>query len=494
MPNPSLKEIEQEGDLIRRSQLLKRIVKSESLRYEELDCFLRTQIRRSEKKAWRRFCKKILVYLNQQEDQKQAEIVKQSKSRKLRSAVSNSALAEQELPSPFGVPLKFSFYLGLACWIIFLFQTLDQNQGLHTGDESILMASGGLPELEPEKLTDISSVGRLQIVTRLQTLKTKARDPLSGYGGLGRGLRSQSFPVESPSQKAFSRSRSQHGVPLEQGLRPSHQRIDISKILRKAREGEVEFQAIMGGLYVQGEQVEKNYHKAFQWYLRASVQGHAQAQNDLAALYYKGHGVPKDYREAIKWWKLSAEKNYAVAQNNLGYLYEKGQGVEKDNSMAANWYLRAAEQGYHKAQNNLAVMYDQGRGVPELPEAAVQWWLRAAEQDYSKAQNNLGVMYFQGRGVEKDFSEALKWWNLSARHGYARAQNNLGIMYEEGTGVEKDIVMAYAWLSLAFMNGYDQASRWRSELELRMTPVQQAMAQELIYGKIDAIPAPVTDY
>jgi len=476
MPNPSLRELEKEGDLIRRSQILKSIVKSDSTPYEEMEYFLQTQIRSAEKKAWRRFCQKILAYLYQQEDKKLATPGGRVKFK------GRLSISDRAIPSPFGVPLKLIFYLGLACWIVFLFRTLDQNQGFHSEKDSTMMAGAKLQDFETSEQSILDSSPGMHVVTRLQTLKTKARDPLSDSIRPG-ALHSRSSKTLPRSKQASPRLRNQR-----------RKWVDITRILRKAREGHGESQAIMGGLYIQGKQVEKNYHKAFQWYLRASVQGHSQAQNDLAALYYKGHGVPRDHREATKWWKLSAEKNYAVAQNNLGYLYEQGQGVKKDNAIAAKWYLRAAEQGYHKAQNNLAVMYDQGRGVPELPEAAVQWWLRAAEQDYSKAQNNLGVMYYQGRGVEKDYSEALRWWNLSARHGYARAQNNLGIMYEEGTGVEKDVVMAYAWLSLAFINGYNQAGEWRSELELRMTPTQQAMAQELIYGSIDSIPAPVTDY
>ena len=70
----------------------------------------------------------------------------------------------------------------------------------------------------------------------------------------------------------------------------------------------------------------------------------------------------------------------------------------------------------------------------------------AADQGLDRAKYNLGVAYFNGWGVPKDYIEAYAWWNLAA--------------ISDGTAP------------------MTPAKRWRDDLERRLPPQAQLLAQQ----------------
>ena len=86
---------------------------------------------------------------------------------------------------------------------------------------------------------------------------------------------------------------------------------------------------------------------------RAAERGNVRAQYELGDMYYKGNEVDRNYGEAMEWYRKAAEQGDAVAQNNLGVMYHNGLGAARDNEEALKWYRKAAEQGYAAAQENL---------------------------------------------------------------------------------------------------------------------------------------------
>ena len=53
-----------------------------------------------------------------------------------------------------------------------------------------------------------------------------------------------------------------------------------------AKNGNKQAQAVIGDMYSDGEGVEQNYFKAYEWYEKAANQGYALAQNNLGLMYY----------------------------------------------------------------------------------------------------------------------------------------------------------------------------------------------------------------
>ena len=183
------------------------------------------------------------------------------------------------------------------------------------------------------------------------------------------------------------------------------------------------------------------------------------AQNELGDIYYNGTGVEKDYHKAVEWYQKSAIKRNAKAQCNLGYMYENGFGVEKDYQKAVEWYQKSANLGCANAQNNLGSMYRSGFGVEMDYQKAVEWYQKSANQGNTAGQNNLGYMYQKGLGVEKDYILAVEWYQKSANQGGARAQFNLGCLYYSGYGVEKDYHKAVEWYQKSAEQGDEDAKK-----------------------------------
>ncbi|MEO5363071.1 MAG: sel1 repeat family protein [Magnetococcus sp. DMHC-8] len=78
-----------------------------------------------------------------------------------------------------------------------------------------------------------------------------------------------------------------------------------------------------------------------------------------------------------------------------------------------------------------------------------------------------------------ELQEANQKLRQAAEHGNAEAQFELGMRYAEGKGMPKDLVQAHMWMNLAASQGKESAIRMHDELARRMTPAQNAQADEL---------------
>lgn len=74
-----------------------------------------------------------------------------------------------------------------------------------------------------------------------------------------------------------------------------------------ARSGNAEAEELIGVMYAMGLGVERNDHRAFDWYLRSAMKGHAGAQSGVGWYYEIGRGLPAiDLVRAYMWYTLSA--------------------------------------------------------------------------------------------------------------------------------------------------------------------------------------------
>ena len=98
----------------------------------------------------------------------------------------------------------------------------------------------------------------------------------------------------------------------------------------------------------------------------AAVNGEIEAQTSLGRIYYDGLRVEKDYKRAFKWYIKAVEQMCARAQNGIGLMYANGRGVEKDYAVAVDWCRKAAEHGYAlymsvmRAMNNVLITSSHG--------------------------------------------------------------------------------------------------------------------------------------
>ncbi|ENF8750568.1 SEL1-like repeat protein [Vibrio fluvialis] len=231
--------------------------------------------------------------------------------------------------------------------------------------------------------------------------------------------------------------------------------------------------AELGRYYLYGIGTEKDTDKAFEL-LSKVAKGNKYAAYNLAGMYFNGNGVNHDYQKSFDWYSVASKSDHAASDYFIAQHYYKGLGRDKNLTQAYKWYLQSAEKGDVDAQFRLGWMLSNGEGTSANSRAAFKWYKKAAEQGHAAAQNNLGVMYSEGDGVEKDEYQAFKWYEKAARQGDDVAQNNLGARYEFGNGVSQSNQLAAFWYAKSAQQNYKKAQSNLSQVlnKLRTKTVQ----------------------
>jgi len=222
---------------------------------------------------------------------------------------------------------------------------------------------------------------------------------------------------------------------------------------------------------------KEDYKNAFEWYNKVITNAKTKGgkpigvQNQIAYMYENGQGVERDLNKAFEWYTKSAEQGDEYAQYNLGVIYKNGQGVESDNKKAFEWYTKAAAQGNIDAQTDLGRLYATGEGVEKDLDKAIELFKKAVEGGYKNSfylayayetkgnyteaykyyqQNNetgkFGYYFYEGKTINQDYGKAVEYWEISAQK--ATIYNfPLAVAYFSGKGVQKDTNKAYSLIS-----------------------------------------------
>jgi hypothetical protein len=95
-------------------------------------------------------------------------------------------------------------------------------------------------------------------------------------------------------------------------------------------------------MYAEGEGVEKDTHKAAEWYERAAQHGNFDAPNNLGAIYLQGIGKTRDYVRAYMWFHLGEMKGDRAAKSNREFVEAKmtPEEVIEANKQVGEWMQR----------------------------------------------------------------------------------------------------------------------------------------------------------
>ena len=106
----------------------------------------------------------------------------------------------------------------------------------------------------------------------------------------------------------------------------------------------------MGLIYYKGETGKINLAASLEYFRRAMVNGNDDAIFMLGEMYYNGYEVDKDYTEAMDYYvEYERLTHSSDAQYMIGKMYYEGEGVKKDVATAKKWFKMAAEQGNEDA-------------------------------------------------------------------------------------------------------------------------------------------------
>lgn len=142
--------------------------------------------------------------------------------------------------------------------------------------------------------------------------------------------------ITSISGKTYARERDGRLLSLEVAKLSAHSKVAVD-ILRKGTPLRLELQ--LGSLSEKADYFEKK-----------SRLGDAGAMLDLGLMYVTGEGVQQDLHRARELLEKAAEKGSPGAMHNVGVFYSKGWGgLSKDSRLAACWIEKAAKSGLPRA-------------------------------------------------------------------------------------------------------------------------------------------------
>jgi len=96
-----------------------------------------------------------------------------------------------------------------------------------------------------------------------------------------------------------------------------------------------------------------DYAEAINIYMPLAAQGNAHSQAMLGGMYYNGEGVTQNDQEAFFWTRLAVAQGNAIAQFILGMKYMYGNGIIKNTPEALRLYRLSAAQGFVSAEEIL---------------------------------------------------------------------------------------------------------------------------------------------
>ncbi|MBB4863459.1 TPR repeat protein [Pseudomonas nitritireducens] len=183
--------------------------------------------------------------------------------------------------------------------------------------------------------------------------------------------------------------------------------------------------------------------------LAGAREGDLEAQALLGQILLDGHGIEQDVPLAVTWFSLAADRGHAMARNMLGRCLEHGWGCARDEAAAARQYELAARQKLDWAMYNLANLLSTGRGVARDDARALELYQSAAALGHAKSMNLVGRFHEEGLVAPQNLESAHQWYRRSAEAGDFRGQfSHASVLAERG-----DLPAARIWLERALQGG-----------------------------------------
>lgn len=184
---------------------------------------------------------------------------------------------------------------------------------------------------------------------------------------------------------------------------------------------------LMGEFYECGVGIEKDYSKAFEYYLKADTLGAYYAPYQLYRCYAYGIGVEKSISASIEYALKGAKNHHPDACMAVGYAYQTGEGISKDVSKAIEFYRQAIENNIASitdAYKNMASCYEELHDLRNMSNC----FKKAYELGDMRAGYSLAISYANGEGVDIDLDKAINILNICCGQEY---DSNLKVAAEK---------------------------------------------------------------
>jgi uncharacterized protein len=207
-----------------------------------------------------------------------------------------------------------------------------------------------------------------------------------------------------------------------QALRAGHTDQAVTALEYAAEQGVPDAQWKLGRMYADGDGVDKNKLRSFEYYKRltsshaddppGTVQARFVASAFVGLAHFYLDGIPDtavkaDPNRARELYQYAASYfGDADAQYYLGRLYLAGKGAPRDPMQAARWFRLAANKGQPSAQAMLGSMLVKGDAV--VRQAAVGlFWLTLAKDSAGPGESWIADTYASAFAKASDDERAL---------------------------------------------------------------------------------------
>ena len=174
---------------------------------------------------------------------------------------------------------------------------------------------------------------------------------------------------------------------------------------------------------------------------KAAQAGNPEAQHQLGMCFANGDGVELDYSKAFDWVEKAANQQHQQALRTLAWLYANGFGTDQSDEKAQALIIQLAEAGDAKDQYFLASLYQSGiYGMQADSEKMIYWYHQAAQQHYARAQYALAKIILKGVDLKPNDEMAFQWLSLANINGHEKAGEELKKLMQK---LPADIIESY---------------------------------------------------
>lgn len=198
-----------------------------------------------------------------------------------------------------------------------------------------------------------------------------------------------------------------------------------------------EMNSRMGDEYLTGENVNRDYKKAFNYFKDAADAGDQHAQYRLGQLYLYGDGTETDLVQAERYLKLALDQgDHDEAEYTLAMVYLNS---GKEQMQAIKLLQKSAESGNPYAMIELGNCYTNGLVVEQDDKLAEKYVKEALtcelnEQDTDIAHSMLCTLYARNPDFKQDRTANFQKLKNLADKGVLPAIYYTAIAYEKGWG------------------------------------------------------------
>lgn len=236
-------------------------------------------------------------------------------------------------------------------------------------------------------------------------------------------------------------------------------------------------QVYLGELYLKGEMLRKNEHKAFELFQKAANKNDEKGMLKLAQCFQNGWGVEKNISTAITYYEKCANLGNNDAMITLSDMYLQGNGIPANMSEALYWEERLGILGDKGAQRYVIKNADKkyryaiANSIDALALARKNYnsknypWAkfcyeRAISFGSKDATYELGKWLYEGNGIGKDIPKAVELLGNLGEKGNFEAQKLLASIYRENSIINSDDKQEAYWNQKAAENGDAESQAW----------------------------------